>query len=51
MSDDLTGSHPSRAGDRPIHVLVVNDAVAIRRLMTILFQSEPDLELAGTAQV
>ena len=34
----------------PIRVLVVDDAVAVRRLMTMLFQSEPDLELAGIAQ-
>jgi two-component system chemotaxis response regulator CheB len=34
----------------PIRVLVVDDAVAVRRLMTMLLQSEPDLELAGIAQ-
>ena len=34
----------------PIRVLVVDDAVAVRRLMTMLFQSEPELELAGIAQ-
>ncbi|MCB9392741.1 MAG: chemotaxis response regulator protein-glutamate methylesterase [Acidimicrobiaceae bacterium] len=36
--------------DGPIRVLVVDDAVAVRRLMTMLLQSEPDLELAGIAQ-
>jgi two-component system, chemotaxis family, protein-glutamate methylesterase/glutaminase len=35
---------------QPIRVLVVDDAVAVRRLMTMLFQTEPDLELAGIAQ-
>lgn len=38
------------ASDAAIRVLVVDDAVAVRRLMTMLFQSEPDLELAGIAQ-
>ena len=38
------------AADAPIRVLVVDDAVAVRRLMTLLFQTEPDLELAGIAQ-
>lgn len=38
------------APDAPIRVLVVDDAVAVRRLMTMLFQTEPDLELAGIAQ-
>jgi two-component system chemotaxis response regulator CheB len=40
----------STAPDAPIRVLVVDDAVAVRRLMTMLFQTEPDLELAGIAQ-
>ena len=49
MSPDSTGS-ASGPGGRPIRVLVVDDAIAVRRLMTMLFQSEPDLELVGTAQ-
>lgn len=40
---------PTTSG-APIRVLVVDDAVAVRRLMTMLFQSEPELELAGIAQ-
>jgi len=49
VSPDSTGS-ASGPGGRPIRVLVVDDAIAVRRLMTMLFQSEPDLELVGTAQ-
>ncbi len=46
----MTTQSPSTPVDGPIRVLVVDDAVAVRRLMTMLFQSEPDLELAGIAQ-
>ncbi|MFN8024323.1 MAG: chemotaxis response regulator protein-glutamate methylesterase [Acidimicrobiales bacterium] len=46
----MTTTPTSAKTDGPIRVLVVDDAVAVRRLMTMLFQSEPDLELAGIAQ-
>ncbi|MCX6519633.1 MAG: chemotaxis response regulator protein-glutamate methylesterase [Actinobacteria bacterium] len=46
MASDST----SQTTNGPIRVLVVDDAVAVRRLMTMLFQSEPELELAGIAQ-
>lgn len=49
MTDERSSARPG-AGDGPIRVLVVDDAVAVRRLMTMLFQSEPDLALAGIAQ-
>ncbi len=46
-----TSPAPTTGPDtRPIRVLVVDDAVAVRRLMTMLLQSEPGFELAGIAQ-
>jgi two-component system, chemotaxis family, protein-glutamate methylesterase/glutaminase len=50
MASDTTATNTTATNGAPIRVLVVDDAVAVRRLMTMLFQSEPDLELAGIAQ-
>lgn len=49
-SDPTAHTTSAKSAGAPIRVLVVDDAVAVRRLMTMLFQSEPDLELAGIAQ-
>ena len=43
MPPDSTSASP------PIRVLVVDDAVAVRRLLTMIIQDEPDLELVGIA--
>ncbi len=51
MASDTTAQNTGAQNtSAPIRVLVVDDAVAVRRLMTMLFQSEPELELAGIAQ-
>jgi two-component system chemotaxis response regulator CheB len=49
-SDTTAQTTTAQNTGAPIRVLVVDDAVAVRRLMTMLFQSEPELELAGIAQ-
>jgi two-component system chemotaxis response regulator CheB len=40
---------PDRTVSRPIKVLVVDDAVAVRRLLTMIIQDDPELELVGIA--
>jgi two-component system chemotaxis response regulator CheB len=39
----------SSSASPPIRVLVVDDAVAVRRLLTMIIQDDPDLELVGIA--
>lgn len=40
---------PPDSAHRPIKVLVVDDAVAVRRLLTMIIQEDPELELVGIA--
>ena len=40
---------PDRTDVPPIKVLVVDDAVAVRRLLTSIIQEDPELELVGIA--
>jgi two-component system, chemotaxis family, protein-glutamate methylesterase/glutaminase len=48
MSVVLTAAKPAAAIDRPIRVMVVDDSIVVRRVLTRWIGAEPDMMIAGS---
>ena len=50
MSAVLAAAKPATAAAKPIRVMIVDDAVVVRSLLTRWIEAEPDMTIAGTVR-